>query len=307
MRKFIFLIILLMLADSNTLFAQEIKAKVSVVASRVGSQTDRKVFQTLQTALTNMINNRKWTNDVFQQEERIDCNFLINIDKALDNDTYIAALTIQAARPIYGSSYQSPLVNFQDNALVFKYVEFQSVEFNENRVQGTDPMASNLTATLAYYIYIILGMDYNSFSPKGGEVYFQKAQNIVNNAPEGREINGWKAFDGNRNRYWLTENLLNTRYNLIHDVMYEYFRNGFDQITTDPVAARKAVLAALNKLSQMNQNEPNSMILPFFMQGRSNEIIKLFSKSPMDEKVRARDLLIKIDISNAAKYQQELK
>lgn len=300
-------IISLLLAVGVAVNAQELRAKVTVISNRVSSQTDRKIFQTLQTALNNFLNNRKWTSDAFQQHERIECNFLINIDQALDNNAFKASLTVQAARPVYNSSYLSPLVNYLDNALTFRYAQFTPLEFNENRIQGSDPLASNLTATLAYYVYIILGMDYNSFALKGGDQFFQKAQNIVNNAPEGRDITGWKAFDGMRNRYWLTENLLSARYTLVHDAMYDYFRNGFDKLYSAAPEARKGILEALNKLNQVNTNQPNSMILQFFMQGRSDELIRLYSKAPPDEKNKARELLQKIDIANGPRYQQELK
>lgn len=307
MRKIIIVVLLVLTVPQLQLNAQELKAKVTVVANRVGSQTDRKIFQTLQTGLTNFLNNRKWTQDIFQTQEKIECNFLINIDKALDNNVYQATLTVQAARPVYQSTYLSPLVNYLDNALLFRYVEFQPVDFNDNRVQGNDPLSANLTATLAYYVYVILGMDYNSFGLKGGDIYFQKAQNIVSNAPESRDITGWKAFDGIRNRYWLTENLLSPRFVLIHDAMYNYFRQGLDQMYTDPQVGRKNVLDALNKLNQVNTEVPNSMIMQFFFQGRSDELIRMYAKAAPDEKSRARELLQKLDISNASRYQQELK
>src|SRR5690606_24269739 len=136
------------------------------------------------------------------------------------------------------SSYSSPIINYQDNDMVFKYIDFQQLEFNESRVSGTDPLTSNLTAVFAYWINMILGFDYDSFSPRGGNLYFQKAQNIVNNAPDGRNIIGWKAFDGTRNRYWLAENLLNSRYNIMHDVIYNYYRLGMDKLYNEEAAAR---------------------------------------------------------------------
>src|SRR5207302_6499611 len=138
------------------------------------------------------------TTDTYQPQERIKCNFLITIDEYSGDNTYKASLTVQAARPVYNTTYESPIINFQDPDFEFKYVEFQPVEFNENRVQGNDPLTGNITAILAYYCNIILGMDYDSFSPRGGDPYFQKAQYIVNNAPESGTITGWKAFDGLR-------------------------------------------------------------------------------------------------------------
>ncbi|MBO9660209.1 MAG: DUF4835 family protein, partial [Chitinophagaceae bacterium] len=160
--------------------AQEIQARLTVVATRVSTSVDKKIFQTLQTTLTNFLNNRKWTKDAFQANEKIQCNFLLNIEQEMGNNMYKASLTVQAARPVFNSSYDSPLINYIDDNVVFRYVEFQPVEFNENRVQGSDPSVANLPAVLAYYVNIILGLDYGSFALRGGDTYFQKAWNIVN-------------------------------------------------------------------------------------------------------------------------------
>jgi hypothetical protein len=303
-RLFIFSLALVLSAAVN---AQELLAKVTVNAQRVTTTVDKKIFSTLQTQLINLLNNRKWTNESFQTHEKIECNFLLNIDKVLEPNVYQASLTIQAARPVYNSSYQTALINFVDADVTFRYVEFQPIEFNENRIQGTDPLAANLTAVLGYYVNIILGLDYNSFSPKGGDVYFQKALNIVNNAPENRSISGWKAFDGLRNRYWLAENLMNTRYNIVHDVMYTYYRQGLDNMYEDEANGRRSILAALKQLKSFNDQNQNSMILQFFMQGKSLELIRIFKKAPPQEKNDAANILSQIDITNASKYKDELK
>lgn len=297
----------LAIAISTTVNAQELLAKVTVNAQRVTTTVDKKIFSALQAQLLNLLNNRKWTNEAFQTHEKIECNFLLNIDKVLEPNVYQASLTIQAARPVYNSSYQTALINFMDADVTFRYVEFQPIEFNENRVQGTDPLAANLTAVLGYYVNIILGLDYNSFSPKGGDVYFQKALNIVNNAPENRSISGWKAFDGLRNRYWLAENLMNTRYNIVHDVMYTYYRQGLDNMYEDEANGRRSILAALKQLKSFNDQNQNSMILQFFMQGKSLELIRIFKKAPPQEKNDAATILAQIDITNASKYKDELK
>jgi hypothetical protein len=283
--------------------AQELQARLSVLANKVSTQVDKKVFQSLQAALINFVNNRKWTNDVFQANEKINCSFLINIEKDLGDNVYKASLTIQAARPAYNTSYESPLINFQDENLTFRYVEFQPVEFNENRVQGADPVAANLTATLAYYIYIILGMDYDSYALRGGDPYFQKAWNIVNNAPEGRDISGWKQFDGLRNRYFLAENINNSRFALIHDATYSYYRHGLDRFHANEDEGRTGILSCLNYLNTINTENPNSMLIQFFFQGKSNELVKMFEKANADVKKRARDLLLKLDITNANAYK----
>lgn len=287
--------------------AQELQAKVVVMANQVSSQVDRKIFTTLQNALNNFLNNRKWSRDTYQQNEKIACNFLINILDARDGNVFQATLTIQAARPVYNAAYVSPLVNFIDENLLFRYVEFQQLEFNENRVSGNDPLVSNLTAVLAFYANIILGMDGDSFALRGGDQYFVKAQNIVNNAPDSRDIIGWKAFDGQRNRYWLMENLTGNRYTMVHDAIYGYFRLGLDQFYEKEFEARKAVLTSLQQLNTLNSDIPNSMIIPFFFQGRTTELAKMFRKSPPDEKSTALDILSRLDITNANTYKQELK
>jgi hypothetical protein len=253
------------------------------------------------------MNNRKWTPDNFLTNEKIQCNFLLNLESAGDPNVYNATLTIQAARPIYNTSYLSPIINFRDESVAFKYIEFQQLDFNENRVSGSDGLVSNLTAVLAYYAYMILAFDYDSFSPRGGELYFQKAQNIVNNAPDGRGISGWKAFDGVRNRYWLAENMINSRYTIMHDVYYNYYRLGMDKLYEDENIARGEMLNVLNLLSNFNTENPNKMINQFFFQGKSTELVKIFSKAPQQDKARASELLQKMDITNANKYKDELK
>jgi hypothetical protein len=283
--------------------AQELQALITIMTDKISSQTDKKIFKTLQAALVNFVNNRKWTNDVFQNSEKIKCNFLITLEQELGDNSYKASLTVQASRPIYNSTYESPIINVQDNNMSFRYVEFQPIEFNENRIQGSDAMSANLTAMLAYYVYVILGMDYDSYSLRGGDAYFQKAWNIVNNAPEGRDITGWKQFDGLRNRYFFAENINNSRFALMHDALYAYYRTGFDSFYDNEDAARAGILNCLNSLNRINTENPNSILIQFFFQGKSNELVKAFTKANPDMKKRARDLLMKLDVTNLSAYK----
>ncbi|MDF2189385.1 DUF4835 family protein [Paraflavitalea sp. CAU 1676] len=307
MRKKLLALILLLTGLQAVLNAQELQARVSIDARQVSSQTDKKIFQTLQNSLNTFLNNRKWSNETFQTNEKIVCQFLVVVRAALPGNVYQASLTVQATRPVYNTNYESPLINFQDESFNFKYVEYQPVEFNENRVSGSDPLVSNLTATLAYYVYVILGLDFDSFALRGGDSYFQKAMSIVNNAPENRDINGWKAFDGLRNRYWLIENLTNNRYTLVHDAIYSYYRLGMDAMYENENEGRNAVLNTLNILNTLNTDISNTMIVPFFFQGKSNEMIRIFKKAPPEEKQKAREILMRVDITNANNYKQELK
>jgi hypothetical protein len=287
--------------------AQELQAKVSVAGARMPTAVDRRVYQALQSALSDFLNNRKWTTETYAASEKIDCSFLLNLTNYVDVDTYSANLVIQAARPVYGSSYNSPLINYQDNDITFKYVLFSPLLFDDNRVQGTDPLVANLTAIFAFYAYMIVGFDDESFSLKGGDTYFQKAWNIVNNAPDGSGIKGWNAFDGTFNRYSLGENIQNARYSIFHEAYYQYYRMGMDQFTTDEAKARSGVLTALTDMDNINQDNPTAMIKQFFIQGKSTELGNLFAKADATDKARALDLLQRLDVSNINKYKQLLK
>ncbi|MFT3908605.1 MAG: DUF4835 family protein [Ferruginibacter sp.] len=305
MNKIKLLILFLLMAGSMK--AQELNARVTVVTTRVGNNVSKNTFTTLQTALNNFLNNRKWTNENYTAVEKIDCNFLLNLESTDDQNIYKGSLSIQAARPVFNTSYLSPIINYKDDDIAFKYVEFQQLDFNENRVTGTDALVSNLTAIFGYYANIIIGFDYASFSPHGGDPYFQKAQNIVNNAPDGRYVSGWKAFDGIRNRYWLVENMSNARYTIMHDVYYNYYRLGMDKLYDDDTKARTEMLNVLNLLDNFNKDNPNTMVNQFFFQGKFTELINIFSKALPQDKSRAKELLVKLDLTNANKYQDQLK
>jgi hypothetical protein len=305
MRKGFFIFILFSIFfDSG---AQEITAKVTVIANRISTTVERRTFTTLQTQLNNLLNSRKWTDHAFKPNERIECNFILNLDRQIETNVFGGSLTVQAARPIYNATYNSPLVNWQDNDVVFRYIEYQPVEFNENRIGGSDMTASNLTAIFAYYIYIILGMDFDSYAPGGGDPYYKKALFIVNNAPQARGITGWTQFDGLRNRWWLAENLLNTRYTLMHDAIYQYYRKSLDYYYEDEPKARTEMMNTLNTLFTFNSNFPNTMVLQFFMQSKADELIQIFQKATSDQKSRAVEILQKIDLTNASKYKDQIK
>ncbi len=304
MLKRISLLLFSIVMITQVAVAQEIRARFTVLTSQISTEIDKKIFTTLQTAVTNFLNNRKWTTDDFQPNEKIQCNFLLNLEKDLGNNLFQGTLTVQAARPVYNTSYESPIINVLDDDIVFRYQEYQPIEFNENRVQGNDPSAANLPAILAYYANIILGFDYGSFSLRGGDVYFKKAWNIVNNAPEGSNISGWRSFENIRNRYWLAENLTNNRFALVHDALYTYYRLGLDRFYENEKEAREGIANCLNFLNTVNTENPNSMIMQFFFQGKSNELVKVFSRADSDTKKRIRDILSKLDITNTTAYKE---
>ena len=299
--------LLLCLSLARPAQSQELKANVTVLSTRVKGNIDKAVYRTLQQALYDFLNGRKWTNETFNSTEKIECNFLLNLRSTGDNNTFTADLTVQAGRPVFNSSYQSPIINTSDPDVSFKYVQYQTLDFNDNRVQGSDPQSGNLTAVFAYYVYVILGLDFDTFGQRGGDPYFQKALNIVNNAPEGSGINGWKAFDGVRNRYWLMENLTNSKYNPLHDALYNYYRLGLDQMYDHQDDGRASVMNALIALNNINTEFPNIMFMNFFFTGRANEMSSIFKKGTPDEKSRALDLLSKLDVSNLNRYKTDLQ
>ena len=305
MRK-IFLIFIY-IAISIVTNAQELNARVSVSASQIGNNVNRSAFLTLQTALNNFLNTRKWTKDVYAPNERIDCTFFLNLSPSDEANVYTGSISIQAARPIFNSAYLSPIINFKDDEIIFKYVEFQQLEFNENRVSGNDAQVSNLTAIFAYYAHMIIAFDKESLELRGGEESFLKAQNIVNNAPDGRGIKGWRLFDGLRNRYWLVNNMLNGKFAIINDVYYNYYRLGMDKFYEDENVARVEIMNVLNLLAVFNNDNPNSMINQFFFQGKSNELVKIFSKALPQDRAKAMDLLTRLDITNSNSYKELLK
>lgn len=305
MKKISILFSIFILAQHT--YSQEFQAKITVNASRVNTTIDKRIFVTLQNQLTNFFNNRKWSNDVYKTNEKIDCNIVLNIENILETNVYKAQLLIQSARPVMSTTYQAALFNFQDIDVAFKYIEYQPIEFNENRVAGSDAGVSNLPAIFAYYANMILGMHYDSFAPKGGEKYFLKAMNIVNNAPEGSNVTGWRVFDGLRNRYWLAENLSNTRNNVLHSVIYDFYRSGYDNMVANEKTAVASFLKALQQLKAFNQEIPNSMFVQFFMQNKMQELINIFKRGTLEEKSSAIELLSNLDPANGGRYNEGLK
>ena len=287
----------------QNLKGQELAAVVSLQTNKVDNQVDPKIFVQLQTQLKDFINQRKWTSDLFTQEEKIDCSFYITIESVVSPGVYNAKLSIVANRPVYRANYTTPLLNMQDANFTFKYQLGQPIEFNENNVARTDALEANFTATLAYYVYIILGLDYDSFSKNGGAPYFSKALNIVYNAPDGSGISGWKSYDGQRNRFMLIDNLTQSRYDKLHEISFNYYRKGIDQLVEQPEQAKVAIINALMSLQELNEENVNSMAISIFMQGRVAELIGLFSDADRATKKQLMTTLSAIDIANINKYK----
>jgi len=287
--------------------SQELNATISFQTSKVDNQVDPKTFVQLQSQLKDFLNQRKWTSDAFSKEEKIDCNFYITIESVVSSGVYEAKLSIVSNRPVYNSAYTTPLLNMQDANFTFKYQLSQPIEFNENRVQGSDALEANLTATLAYYIYVILGLDYDSYALQGGKPYFNKALNIVNNAPEGSGISGWKSYDGQRNRYLLIDNFTQSGFDKLHSVLYSYYREGLDQLVDKPSVAKAAILNALMSMQEVYEGGSNTMAVPILMQGKVTEIIGIFGSAEKSMKKQLIATLSTIDIANINKYKEKFE
>jgi len=305
-KKLLFTIIMFS-SSLHLLDAQELAASITIQSNKVDNQVDPKIFPQLQTQLKDFINQRKWSNDAYSSEEKIDCSFYITIESVVAPGVYDAKLSIVSNRPVHNASYSSSVLNMQDANFTFKYQLSQPIEFNENRIQGADPLVSNLTATIAYYIYIILGLDYDSFAPKAGMPYFNKALNILYNAPEGSGISGWKSYDGQRNRFILIDNLTKSGNDKLHDIIYSYYREGLDQLTEKPELAKSNILNALINLQDMNEGAVSGMFIPILMQAKFSEIVGIFSKSDKATRKQLLTTLSTLDIANINKYKEKLE
>jgi hypothetical protein len=279
-------------------YAQELRCVVQVVAPGIQG-TNRAVFETLQTTITEFMNGQRWTDNKFRPEERIDCTFLINISEVIGSDDFKGTIQVQARRPAYNSSYNTQLLNYLDQSLQFKYLEFDQLVYNPSNIE------SNLVAVLSYYAYVIIGLDYDTFSSRGGTPYYQKAEQIVNMSQNARE-SGWRSFESTRNRYWLVENLLNENHLPLRNCYYQYHRRGLDLMAEKPEEGRANIVSALELLQKLYRQRPNSFALSFFFNAKNEELLNVFSNSPSMEKGRVVSLLSEIDPANSDKYKKLL-
>ncbi len=289
-------LILVLIALVNASLAQELNCKVTVNSDQIQG-SDKHIYETLKTAIFEFMNNRKWTSEVFKAEERIECNILINISDRPSADKFTASIQVAANRPIYKSSYNSPLFNYNDKEFTFTYIENQSLDFSENAY------STNLTSVLGFYAYFIIGMQYDTFSMNGGTAYLQKALSVVNNA-QSTEDKGWKAFDGTKNRYWLVNNMLDASFIPLRECLYNYHRKGLDMMVDNKETGRATILESIDNLKKIHEIKPLSFSLQVFFIAKSEEIINIFSGGFPDEKAKMVATLNEIDPTNSNKYQK---
>lgn len=296
--QYILLLMLVLLPE--IIYGQELNCNIQISAQRIQG-SNRQVFETMQRDIYEFMNNTVWTNHVYSYAERIDCNILINLTDQLSADEFKGTIQIQLRRPVFNTTYNSTMLNFIDNSFQFKYVEFQPLEFDPNTHR------SNLVSVLAYYSYIILGFDYDSFSPLGGTEFFQIAEKIVTNAQNAPE-QGWKPYDGsrNRNRYWLVKNILDKQYEEVRQFMYEYNINGMDKMESKVTEARIAMVESLKLLQTVYRRKPDPYMyyLIVVLEARSDELVNIYSAAFPEEKSRVIQILTEIDPANKSKYEK---
>lgn len=282
--------------------AQELNCSLQVNSQKIQG-TNRSVFEEMQRSLYEFVNNTAWTTHTFATDERIECTMILTLTEQIGSDEYKGQLTVQSRRPVYGATYNTPILNFLDENLQFKYIEGQKLEFSEST------HSSNLTSILAFYAYMVLGYDYDTFSPLGGSPFFAKAEQIVQNAQNAPE-KGWKAYEGKRrNRYWLVDNMVNDKYRGLRRAIYTYHRRGLDAMADKTDDGRAQVLTAILALQDLYRQrpDPDMLALQLFLEVKRDEIINIFSEGQTAEKAKAANALIEIDAANSSRYQQITK
>ena len=299
MVRFKYYLIAFLILFPGIIKAQELNCNIQISAQRIQG-SNRQVFESMQRDLYQFMNNTVWTNHVFNYAERIDCNILINLSDQLSADEFKGTIQIQLSRPVFNTTYKTTILNFIDNSFQFRYVEFQPLEFDPSTYR------SSLVSVLAYYTYIILGFDYDTFAPLGGTEFFQMAEKIVTSAQNAPEP-GWKPYDGsrNRNRYWLVKNVLDKEYEGVRQFLYDYNMNGLDKMESKIAEARTSMVESLKLIQDVYRKKPDPFmyLVQVIMDAKSDELINIFSGAFPEEKSRVVQILTEIDPANKAKYE----
>ena len=264
--------------------AQELNARITINSDKVQS-TNKQVFKTLQDALNDFVNNKKWTDATFAMNERIDCSMTLIINEMVSDNSFKGEIQVQARRPVYNSSYTTTLLNYRDTELSFDYTEFEPLEYTENTLN------SNLIATVVFYIYTILGLDFDSFSPKGGTAFFEQAMQIVSLAQAQPTWTGWKAFENDRNRHALATALTDNTSELFRDMWFNYHRKGLDEMAANPDRGRTTIIGLLPVLEQVKSARPTSPLLQMFADSKLDEVVLIYSKATTQEKQEGYKML----------------
>ncbi len=266
------------------LYAQELNCTVTVNSDQV-SQGDLPVFRTLERSLNDFVNKNKWTNRAFNENERLNAQLFITITK-YESNRFEGNIQIQSTRPVYNTSYETPIFNYKDGQFSFQYIEFEPLVYNPNVFD------SNLVGVVAYYIYIMLGLDADSFSLEGGSEYFKEAQKIVTQA-QGTNYKGWSQT-GDRTRFELVDDLLSNTYREYHVAMYNYHRKGLDILGDNNSTGKQVIQGTMNLFATMQKRRPNAFLTQIFFETKSDEIANIFSDGPKVDVVKLKETLNKV-------------
>ena len=291
--------LLFILLTHTKILSQELNSKVLVNTEELQS-SESLIFEEMQNSIEQFLNNKIWTEDRFQNEEKINCNFIINILNEPSSNIYEATVQIVSSRPIYNSSYESILFNHGDREWVFEYLPSQNIEFTENGFND------NLTSLISFYAYIIIGIDYDSFGKLGGDDSFQKAWKILNES-QNSGYKGWDQFGSKQNRYWICENFINPKFTPVREAIYNYHLNGLDTFHSNPEESRKIILDNLKAINDVNTKNFNSSILNLFINAKSDEITNMFKEAKLSNKRSVYNVMMELSPSNSDLFNKILQ
>lgn len=276
--------------------AQDLNARVQILSPQI-QNTNNKAIEALQQAMSEFLNNRKWSVNELKSQERIDCNIVFNLKEWDGSSNYKGEAQIISSRPVYGTSYNTTLLSVTDKNFEFTYTEGQPLDFSDQNFQN------NLSSILAFYAYVIVGLDADSFSKMGGTDYFTKAQTVLNNS-QNAPFSGWKAFENLRNRYWISENLQNKSFMPLREVLYTYHRQGLDLMGDDINKGRKNIANSIDKLKELDKQKQGSILNNIFFSAKADEIVDIFRKSDPLERIKVYNTMIEVDPANSSKYEE---
>lgn len=294
MVKGIFFLFVLLFGWFWDVSSQELRCNVSVSSQKIQG-TNRELFSNMQRDMYEFLNNKRWSENVFSYDERVECSIQITLDEQGGSDQFKGSMQVRVSRPVYNSSYNSVLLNFKDSDIDFTYREFEPLEYNESG-QNT-----NLVNLLAFYANIILGLDYDSFSLMGGNEFYNRAENIAAQCQNSREA-GWKSFESRRNRYWLINNLQDRSYVPVRECIYRYHRLGLDVMSDNVTDGRLAILEGLELLQKAHRTKPNSYLMQVFFDAKADEIVNIFKPAFTDERKRIYNIVSEVNAANNSKY-----
>ena len=291
--------ILALIAMSIAMTAQELKCTISINSEQVQG-SNKAVFTTLQQSMEEFVNTQRWTNMTFQEKERIECSMMIVVKSVQDN-MFVCEFTCQSRRPVFGTTYTTPTLNIKDANFTFTYQEYDRMEFQHNT------FTSNLTALVAYYCYLIIGHDMDSFAKLGGTPYFQVCEDIATSAQsaslDNAEMVGWKAFESNRNRYALTNNLMDEAFKKYRAYYYDYHRHGLDEMVNNVANGRARIAKDIKVLKEAYNARPATYLVGTFLDAKSDELVNIFKSGTTDEKKMVYELLMDIDPTRQDTYE----